>query len=134
MKIFDVRRVCVCIFLVSAVSSTSRSRAAPHHRHVCLYSISPSRYQIEVMGTWAINTDPHADMFCVLRTFSESRQGMEAAGILQDDSHRNKYLSRLFGSSLIAIVNNVTDTIPLRDEVSRIFRKNVKSSVTHGNQ
>ena len=83
------------------------------------------------MGTWAINTDPHADMFCVLRTFSESRGGMEAAGILQDDSHRNKDLSRLFGSSLIAIANNVTDTIPLRDEVSRIFRKNVKLSVTH---
>ena len=57
------------------------------------------------MGTMAINTDPHADMFCVLRTFSKSRQGMEAARILQDGSIRNKYLSRLFGSSLIAMAN-----------------------------
>ena len=91
------------------------------------------------MGTWAINTDQHADMFCVLRKFSESRQGiMEAEGILQDDSHATatNYLSRLFGSSLIATVN-VTDTMdavlqaPFRDEVSRIFRKNVKLSVTY---
>ena len=57
------------------------------------------------MGTWAINTDPHADMFCVLWTLSESRQGMEAEGILQGMSIRNKYLSRLFGSSLITMAN-----------------------------